>query len=171
MRRSRFGEPATSARFVCNGALRFHAAPGTYVANIHKTLSSRRAFFCFHRLITAGTPNNRRLIHAILHNPSPTGESLLFGPQQISYLRFYRGALACRTMRARCAAISNLGKRSSHAKESALPPTQTRVLRISSSNCGAVATLSRFLHSATLPGGLLGRIPTHSNELGAWHDS
>ena len=38
-------------------------------------------------------------------------------------------------------------------------------------NCGAIATLSRFLHSATLPGGLLGRIPTHANELGARHDN
>jgi hypothetical protein len=53
-----FGEPAPSARFVCNGALRFHPAPGTYVANIHKTLLKRRAFFCFHRKITAGTPND-----------------------------------------------------------------------------------------------------------------
>jgi hypothetical protein len=26
------------------------------------------------------------------------------------------------------------------------------------SNCGAIATLSRFLHSATLQGGLLGRM-------------
>src|SRR5262249_36537042 len=48
----------------------FHAAPGSHVANIHKTLL-RRAFFCFHRLITAGTSNDRRLIHSILHNPSP----------------------------------------------------------------------------------------------------
>jgi hypothetical protein len=80
---------------------------------------------------------------------------------------FYRGALACRTMQAPCAAISNLGDRSSHAKESALLPTQTlRVLRISSSNCGAFATLSRFLNYVTLPGGLLGRIPTHSKRNG-----
>jgi hypothetical protein len=57
-----------SVRFVCNGALRFHAAPGTHVANIHKTLLNRRAFFCFHRLITAGTSNDRRVIHSILHN-------------------------------------------------------------------------------------------------------
>src|SRR2546430_17384515 len=64
-------------------------------------------------------------------------------------------------MRAPCAAISNLGDRSSHAKESPL-----RVLPISSSSCGAPATLSRFLNNVTLPGGLLGRIPTHSNELG-----
>ena len=86
-------------RLVCNGALRFHAAPGTHVANIHKTLLKRRAFFCFHRLITAGTPNDRRRIHTILHNPSPTGSRCLLRPKQISHLRFYRGALACRTMR------------------------------------------------------------------------
>jgi hypothetical protein len=40
-------------------------------------------------------------------------------------------------------------------------------LRISSSNCGAVATLSRFLNNVTLPGGLLGRIsPTYSTNWG-----
>jgi hypothetical protein len=61
-----------SVRFVCNGALRFRAAPGTNVANIHETLLNRRAFFCFHRLIAAGTSNDRRVIHWILHNPSPT---------------------------------------------------------------------------------------------------
>ena len=66
---------ATSARFICNGALRFHPAPGTHVGNIHKTPRNRRAFLCFHRPITVGTPNNRRLIHAILHNPSPTAVS------------------------------------------------------------------------------------------------
>src|SRR5262245_50011426 len=69
-------------------------------------------------------------------------------------------------MRAPSAAISNLGERASHAKESVLPPTQTRVLRVSSSNCGAVATLSGFLKHVALSGGLLGRIPTHSNEFG-----
>jgi hypothetical protein len=58
----------SSVRFVCNGALGFHAAPGTHVANIHKTLLNRRAFFCFHRLITAGTSDDRRAIHSILHN-------------------------------------------------------------------------------------------------------
>jgi hypothetical protein len=31
--------------------------------------------------------------------------------------------------------------------------------------------LNKDLNNATLPGGLLGRIPTHSNELGAWHDN
>src|SRR5262245_22522548 len=55
-------------------------------------------------------------------------------------------------MRAPSAAISNLGERSSHAKESVLPPTQTRVLRISSSNCGAVATLSGFLKQRRIAG-------------------
>jgi hypothetical protein len=45
-----------------------------------------------------------------------------------------------------------------------LPPT--RLLRISSSNCGAIATLSRFLHRATLPGGLLGRIPNAIQRIG-----
>jgi hypothetical protein len=55
-----------SVRFVGNGALRFHAAPGAHVSNIHKTLLNRRAFFCFNRLITAGTSNDRRVIHSIL---------------------------------------------------------------------------------------------------------
>jgi hypothetical protein len=63
---------SNSARFVCNGALRFHTAPGTDVANIHKTLGSWRAFLRFHRLITAGTPHDRQIIDTILHNPSPT---------------------------------------------------------------------------------------------------
>src|SRR5262249_60338108 len=58
----------SSVRFVCNGALPFHAPPGTHVANIHKTPLNRRAFFCFHRLITAGTSDDRRAIHSILHN-------------------------------------------------------------------------------------------------------
>jgi hypothetical protein len=31
-----------------------------------------------------------------LHSPSPTGSRCLLRPKQISYLRFYRGALACR---------------------------------------------------------------------------
>jgi hypothetical protein len=43
---------------------------------------------------------------------------------------------------------------------------ETCVLRISSSNCGALATLSRFLNKVTFPSGLLGRMPTHSDELG-----
>ena len=42
----------------------------------------------------------------------------------------------------------------------------TRLLRISSSNCGAIATLSRFLHSATLPGGLLVCIPNAIKRMG-----
>ena len=64
-------QPHNSARFVRNSALRFHAAPGTDVANIHKTLCSRRAFPWFHRQITTGTPHDRRVIHTILHSPSP----------------------------------------------------------------------------------------------------
>jgi acyl carrier protein len=47
-----------------------------------------------------------------------------------------------------------------------LPPSTPRRGRISSSNCGAIATLSRLLHSATLPGGFLGRIPTYSANWG-----
>ena len=69
-----------SVRFVCNGALRFHAAPGTYVTNIHKTLLKRRAFPCFHRPIAAGTPNDRQVIHTILHSPTPR-QSLLVASQ------------------------------------------------------------------------------------------
>jgi hypothetical protein len=53
----------------------------------------------------------------------------------------------------------------------ALSSAPTRLLRICSSNCGAIATLSRFLHNATLTGRLLGHIPAHSNELGACHDN
>jgi hypothetical protein len=64
-------QPHNSARFVRNGPLRFHATPGTDVANIHKTLGSWRAFLSFHRLITTGTPHDRRVIHTILHSPSP----------------------------------------------------------------------------------------------------
>jgi hypothetical protein len=59
----------------------------------------------------------RGLDRAVLR--SSRGVALVTAPN-ISYLRFYRGALACRTMRAPCAAISNLGERSSHAKESPL---------------------------------------------------
>jgi hypothetical protein len=72
-----------SARFVCNGALRFHAAPGTHVANIHKALCNRRAFPCFHRQITTGTPHDRRVIHSILHIPSPRSRCL---SRQIDFL-------------------------------------------------------------------------------------
>jgi ATP-dependent DNA ligase len=32
-------------------------ARGTHIENIRKTVRNRHAFFCFHRLITAGTPN------------------------------------------------------------------------------------------------------------------
>jgi hypothetical protein len=60
-----------SAHFVRNGAFRFHAAPITYVANIHQTPRNRRTFLCFHRPITAGTPNDRWIIHTILHSPGP----------------------------------------------------------------------------------------------------
>ena len=42
-------KPTNSMRSVCNGALRLHAARGTHVANIDKTLRDQRAFFCFHR--------------------------------------------------------------------------------------------------------------------------
>ena len=55
---------------VCNSALRFHSAPATHVAHLHKTLRNRRAFLCFHRLITAGTPHNRRVIHPARVRPS-----------------------------------------------------------------------------------------------------
>jgi hypothetical protein len=58
----------SSVPFVCNGALCFHPAPGTHVANIYKTLLNRRVFFSFHRLITARTSNDRRVIHSIVHN-------------------------------------------------------------------------------------------------------
>jgi hypothetical protein len=61
---------SNSARFVCNGPPRFHATPSAHVANIHKTLGNWRAFLCFHRLITTGTPHDRRVIHSILHIPS-----------------------------------------------------------------------------------------------------
>ena len=39
-----------------------------------------------------------------------------------------------------------------------------------SRNCDAIATLSRFLNSATLRGGLLGRMTDAFNEWGAYDD-
>ena len=66
---ARYVKPTNSMRSVCNGALRLHAARGTHVANIHKTLRDQRAFFCFHRLMTAGASNNRRFF--VLHILSP----------------------------------------------------------------------------------------------------
>jgi hypothetical protein len=74
-----FAASTNSVRFIRNGALRFHAAFGTHVANIHKTLLNRRAVFRFHRLITARTSNDRWVIHSTLHNPSPPPQ-LLIGP-------------------------------------------------------------------------------------------
>lgn len=53
--------------FVCNGALRFHPARPTHVPNVHETLRNRSALFGFHRLMTAGAPNNGRFIHLVLH--------------------------------------------------------------------------------------------------------
>jgi hypothetical protein len=68
--------PALAAELVADPsavivAIRLHDAPSTYVANIYQTLRNRRTFLCFHRPITAGTPNDRRVIHAILHSPGP----------------------------------------------------------------------------------------------------
>jgi acyl carrier protein len=78
--------------------------------------------------------------------------------------RCCRGALACGTLRAPSAAISTFGERPSPPKEAHCHPLTPPRGRISSSNCGAIATLSRLLRSATLRGGLLGRI--RFNELG-----
>src|SRR5262245_18083597 len=113
------------------------------VANIHKTLL-RRAFFCFHRLITAGTSNDRRLIHSILHNPSPH-------PQFLSAPLSWRNA--CRTL-------------SFPVLRSSRVPLHCRRPPAAPSNCVAIATLSRFLSSGTLRGGLLGRMTNACNEWG-----
>ena len=45
-------------------------------------------------------------------------------------------------------------------------PSISSDLLEASRNCGAVATLSRFLNSATLRGGLLGRMTNAFNKLG-----
>src|SRR5262249_52086091 len=86
-----------SERFVRNGALRFHATPGTHVANIHKTHCNRHAFLSFHRLVTTGTPHDRRVIHSMLHIPSP--RQLLHSAPTDFLSAFHRGALTCQTMR------------------------------------------------------------------------
>src|SRR5262245_5066143 len=104
----------------------------------------RRAFFCFHRLITAGTSNDRRLIHSILHNPSPH-------PQFLSAPLSWRNA--CRTLSFRVFRSSRV---LFHFER---PPGASR-------SCVAIATLSRFLNSATLRGGLLGRMTNACNEWG-----
>jgi hypothetical protein len=83
--------------------------------------------------------------------------------QRLRYTHAARGPGQCNLL----ARVELYGRETAGAAN--LPPI--RLLRISSSNCGAVATLSRFLNNVTLPGGLLGRIPTHSNGLGAWHDN
>ena len=72
-----------SMRFVCNGALRLHTAPGTHVKNIHKMFHNRRAFLSFQRLITTGTPHDRRVLHSILHIPAPRSRCL---SRQIDFL-------------------------------------------------------------------------------------
>jgi len=48
----------------------------------------------------------------------------------------------------------------------AQPLISSEQLLEASRNCGAVATLLRFLNSATLRGGLLGRMTNAFNELG-----
>jgi hypothetical protein len=52
-----------------------------HVANIHKTLCNRRAFFCF-----PGTSNDRRVIHSILHCPKHPLQPLNEFPLRL-YLR------------------------------------------------------------------------------------
>src|SRR4029453_19131826 len=63
--------PRAALCFFCDGALSFHAARGTHVANIYKSFCYRRAFLCFHRPIAAGTPHDRRFIYTILHGRAP----------------------------------------------------------------------------------------------------
>jgi hypothetical protein len=78
--------------------------------------------------------------------------------QRLRYAHAARGPGQCNLL----ARVELYGRETAGAAN--LPPT--RLLRISSSNCGAIATLSRFLHSATLPGGLLGRIPNAIQRMG-----
>ena len=59
-----------SRRFICNGALRFHATRRTHVSNVHQTLCNRPAFLSFHRPMTAGASNNGRFF--VLHILSPS---------------------------------------------------------------------------------------------------
>jgi len=69
--------------------------PAQTVANIDKTLGSWCAFFCFHRVITTGTPHDRRVIYTILHSPGPAG--LCISPKMNFLLRPYHGTSASRT--------------------------------------------------------------------------
>jgi hypothetical protein len=51
-------------------------------------------------------------------------------------------------------------------------PKRALIARVAraASNCGAIATLSRFLNNATLWGGLVGRMPRNSTNGGLNHD-
>ena len=138
--------------------LRFHTAPGTHVANIHKTLLNRRAFFCFHRLITAGTSNDRRVIHSILHNQPH--RTCRLTPQ----MNFLSASLACAMPAEPLRLLPCL-----QIVAGAQPSISSNLLE-ASRNCGAIATLSRFLNSATLRGELLGRMTNAFGELGAYDD-
>jgi len=52
--------PGALLRFFFDGALRLHAARRAHVANVHEMVCDRSASFWFHRLMTAGTLNDRR---------------------------------------------------------------------------------------------------------------
>lgn len=56
------------ARLFFNGALRRHAARRAHVANVRETVCYRSAFFWFHRLMTAGTLNDRRKLLVVSDN-------------------------------------------------------------------------------------------------------
>src|SRR5262249_48949859 len=51
----------------------------------------RHAFLSFHRLVTTGTPHDRRVIHSMLHIPSP--RQLLHSAPTDFLSAFHRGAL------------------------------------------------------------------------------
>ena len=55
--------PGALLRFFFDGALRLHAARRAHVANVHEMARDRSASFWFHRLMTAGTLNDRRFAH------------------------------------------------------------------------------------------------------------
>ena len=69
--------PGALLRFFFDGALRLHAARRAHVANVHEMARDRSASFWFHRLMTAGTLNDRRFAHLALHCHQPLQQAAL----------------------------------------------------------------------------------------------
>src|SRR3954469_15391937 len=53
--------------FVSNCALRLHATRCTNISNVHETIRNKCAVLCVHGPVTAGTLNDTRFLHTILH--------------------------------------------------------------------------------------------------------